>query len=82
MNKNKIIAFAILLAVFFGPVYRLFIYHDGNEIFDSAGEIFLMLGWIFGIIAAFFVGVNEPFGRKNKTTGEQKHQEFKKRQAA
>ena len=63
MNKNKIIAIALILAVFFGPFGMLFVY-DNNLIVHSAREIFLFLAWMFGMFAAFYISVNEPFTKK------------------
>lgn len=64
MNKNKMIAIAVTLGVFFGPFYQLFITNNGSNIVNSSREIFLMLGWIVGMIVAFWIAVNEPFGKK------------------
>lgn len=64
MNKNKVIALLIILAVFFGPFGMLFVY-DEHLIVDSAREIFLFLAWMFGMFAAFYISVNEPFTKKH-----------------
>lgn len=63
MNKNKLIALLVILAVFFGPFGMLFVY-DNNLVVHSAREMFLFLGWLIGMFVAFYIGVNEPFGKK------------------
>jgi|GEM_PF-4439069 hypothetical protein len=67
MNKNSVIALIIILAVYFGPFAMLFAY-DNNVVVHSAKEIFLFLAWIIGMIAAFYISVNKPFG-KTSTVG-------------
>lgn len=81
MNKNKVIALIIIIAVFLGPFYRLFIYNNGNGIVDSSGEMFMFLGWIIGMIVAFYISVNEPFG-KNKATAATVRSQSEKSKAA
>lgn len=82
MNKNKVIAFIIFLAVFFGPFYYLFIRDNGRDIVDSALEMFMMLGWIIGMIVAFGIAVNEPFGKKSSAGKQQKNIPMQKSEAA
>jgi hypothetical protein len=82
MSKSKIVAIVITLGVFFGPFYRLFIYNNGNEIVDSAGEMMLMLAWIIGMIAAFSISVNKPFDKKHIQPSTVAHSESVKRKAA
>lgn len=82
MNKNNLIAVAVVLGVFFGPFYQLFIKENGSIIVDSAREIFLMLGWIFGMIAAFWIAVNEPFGKKKTVAAAQQRMATEKNKAA
>ena len=74
MNKNKLIAIAVIAVTFCGPFYQLFIRENGNIIVHSAREIFLFLGWILGMIVAFYIGVNEPFGRAKRVAAERKQQ--------
>lgn len=66
MNKNKVIALLIILAVFFGPFGMLFVYDD-KLVVHSAREIFLFLAWIAGMLVAFYISVNEPFTKKEAT---------------
>jgi uncharacterized membrane protein YqaE (UPF0057 family) len=79
MNKNKLIAVAIVLAIYFGPVGMLFLYED--VLVDSFSEMALFLLAIFGMIAAFYIGVNQPFG-KQKAAREKKQQDNAVRKAA
>lgn len=80
MNKNKVIALIIILAVYFGPFGALFFYSD--VLIDSFRELFLFLLWIAGMIAAFYISVNEPFGRKNTAAAKAQQQAGAQRKAA
>jgi hypothetical protein len=62
MNKSKIIAGIIFLAVFFGPFQMLFI---TDEVVDGGKFIALFMATIVGFFAGFGIATNEPFNRKN-----------------
>ncbi len=64
MNINKIVAWLIVVAIYCGPVGMLFIYND--VLVDTFAEMSLFLIWTFGMIIAFYIGVNEPIGRRER----------------
>lgn len=62
MNTNKVVAWLLVIAIYCGPVGMLFFYND--VLLDTFAELFLFLVWTFGMIAAFYIGVNQPFGKR------------------
>lgn len=81
MNKNKLIAILIAVVVMAGPFYQLFIANGGSTIVHSAREIFLMLAWIIGMIVAFGISVNEPFGKKQTSASSAANAQEKRKAA-
>lgn len=71
MNKNKVIALIITLAVYFGPFGALFFYND--VLLDTFAEMSMFLLWMAGMIIAFYISVNEPFGRRKTAQQNAQH---------
>lgn len=81
MNKNKLIAILIAVVVMAGPFYQLFIANSGDTVVHSAREVLFMLAWIFGMIIAFGIAVNEPFGKKQTVASSSANTQEKKNAA-
>ena len=79
MNKNKVIAGIIFLAVYFGPFQMLFF---TDEIVQGAKFIALLLSTIIGFFVAFGIGTNEPFNKKKINKNQVTHVPVEMRKAA
>lgn len=77
MNKSKVIAGIIFLAVYFGPFQMLFF---TDEIVQGGKFVGLLMATIVGFFVAFGIGTNEPFNRKKdlKSQSVSTHSEMKK----
>jgi len=81
MNKSKLVAAVIALGLYLGPFYYLFIRNGGSEIVDTGKEMLLGVGWIVGMIVAFYFGVNEPLEKKTQVAGQQAAAQEKRKAA-
>jgi hypothetical protein len=64
MNRNKLVAAIIGIALYLGPFYYLFIRNNGSEIVDTGKEMLIGVSWIVGMIIAFYFAVNQPLQAK------------------
>lgn len=82
MNRNKVAAWIIILVVYLGPFYYLFIRNNGSEIVDTGKEMLFGVSWIIGMIVAFYFAVNEPLKPKQTAAKAQKAASESQRKAA
>lgn len=73
MNKSKLVALLIAVGLYVGPFYYLFMRNNGSDIVDTGKEMLLGVGWIVGMIVAFYFGVNEPLEKKEQVKTQQAH---------
>lgn len=66
MNRNKLVAAIIGIAIYLGPFYFLFIRNNGNDIVDTGKEMLIGVSWIVGMIVAFYFAVNQPIQAKKR----------------
>lgn len=71
MNRNKLVAAIIGIALYLGPFYYLFIRNNGNDIVDTGAEMLVGVSWIVGMIVAFYFAVNQPLKNKKQATAQQ-----------
>ncbi|GAB4143384.1 MAG: hypothetical protein Fur0041_18460 [Bacteroidia bacterium] len=64
MNINKVIA--TLIALFILLVPGRILYMSEFRIVSGASDIFLFLTCVIGFFAIFYIGTNEPFGKKEE----------------